>query len=90
VIHTLFSFYDPATLFCDLRDSVFFIASNSDLLLVNKTIIILKTERTIIMTIGIGSSNSLANGAPIVKDFETSTMMLMAVPFLAKGNIRSS
>jgi len=50
----------------------------------------LKTERPIIRTMGIGSSNSLANGAPIVKDLETRTMMLMAVPFLAKGKIRSS
>jgi hypothetical protein len=42
------------------------------------------------ITMGYGSSNSLAKGAPIVNELDTSTMMLMAVPFLAKGNILSS
>ena len=60
------------------------------MLLVNKTMTILKIERPIMITMGIGSSNSFAKGAPIVNDLDTSTMMLMAVPFLAKGNILSS
>lgn len=47
-------------------------------------------ERHIITTMGIGSSNSLTNGEPMVNDFETRTMILIAVPFLANGNIRSS
>ena len=50
----------------------------------------LSIERPIMMTMGIGSSNSLAKGAPIVKDLDTSTIMLIAVPFLAKGKILSS
>jgi hypothetical protein len=52
--------------------------------------IMLRIERLIMMTIGIGSSISLAKGAPIVKDLDTRTMMLIARPFLANGNIRSS
>ena len=73
-----------------MRESVFFIASSSDLLLVNKTMTMLSIERPIMMTMGIGSSNSLAKGAPIVKDLDTSTIILIAVPFLAKGKILSS
>jgi hypothetical protein len=57
---------------------------------VNDTMTILRIDRPIIITIGIGSSSSFAKGAPIVKDFDTRTMMLMARPFLANGNIRSS
>ena len=79
----------PAILWA-FKVSVFFIASNSDLLFVKSTIIILKMERHIITTMGIGSSNSLTNGEPMVNDFETRTMILIAVPFLANGNIRSS
>ena len=60
------------------------------MLLVNRTMIILNIERPIMITMGIGSSNSLAKGAPIVNDLDTSTIMLIAVPFLAKGKILSS
>jgi hypothetical protein len=57
---------------------------------VNNTIIILNIESPAIIKIGIGSSSSLANGAPIVKDLETRITMLIAVPFLANGKILSS
>jgi hypothetical protein len=43
------------------------------------------------MTImGIGSSNSFTNGAPIVIVFETKTTIFIAVVFLSNGNILSS
>jgi len=81
--------FDPYILCC-FKDWVFSIASSSAFDLVNNTMIIERTASPIIMTIGIGSSNSLAKGAPIVKDFETSTIMLIAKPFFANGKTRSS
>jgi len=56
----------------------------------NKTRIIEHIERTIMTTIGIGSSSSLTKGAPTVAHFDTRTTMLIAVAFLEKGNILSS
>lgn len=43
------------------------------------------------MTIkGIGSSSSFTNGAAIVTDFPTKTIILVAVAFLENGNTLSS
>ena len=73
-----------------LCGSIFYIWSNSSLLLKNITIIMLRIARPIMTTIGIGSSSSLTNGAPIVQLFETRTMMFIPVAFLLNGMTRSS
>ena len=51
---------------------------------------ILNNARPDIIDIGIGYSNSLANGAPMVISLETITIIFIAVHFLLKGNILSS
>jgi len=43
-----------------------------------------------ITTIGIGSSSSLTNGAPIVIDLEIRIIILVAVAFLLNGRTLSS
>jgi hypothetical protein len=64
--------------------------SNSALDLVNMTVIRIDTASEKITTIGIGSSSSLTNGAPIVIVLLTKNIMLIAVARLLKGNMRSS
>jgi len=66
------------------------ISSSSALLLKNNTIIIESTARPMMTKIGIGSSSSLTNGAPIVADLLTRMIILMAVAFLANGRTLSS
>lgn len=46
--------------------------------------------KVVITIIGIGSSNSFTNGAPIVIVFETRTTMLVAVVLYLNGKILSS
>jgi len=48
------------------------------------------TDKQTITIIGIGSSASFTNGAPIEAVLETNMMMLMAEAFFENGNIRSS
>jgi hypothetical protein len=50
----------------------------------------LSTAKTIMTTIGIGSSISFTNGAPIVMDFDTKIIIFIAVAFLLKGSSLSS
>jgi hypothetical protein len=50
----------------------------------------LRADSPIITIIGVGSSSSFTNGAPIVIVFETRTTILIAVVFLSNGNILSS
>ena len=70
--------------------STFYILSNSSLLLKKLTMMMLIIERTMITTIGIGSSSSFTNGAPIVIDFDTKIIILVAVAFLLNGRTLSS
>jgi hypothetical protein len=50
----------------------------------------LRADSPIITIIGVGSSSSFTNGAPIVIVFETRTTIFIAVVFLSNGNILSS
>ena len=50
----------------------------------------LRADSPIITIIGVGSSNSFTNGAPIVIVLETRTTIFIAVVFLSNGNILSS
>jgi hypothetical protein len=60
------------------------------LLLKNNIIIKLRADNPIITSIGVGSSSSFTNGAPIVMVLDTSTTIFIAVVFLSNGNILSS
>jgi hypothetical protein len=60
------------------------------LLLKKQTIKIEKIDTPIITNKGIGSSSSFTNGAAIVTDFPTKTIILVAVAFLENGNTLSS
>jgi len=51
---------------------------------------ILIIARTKMTTIGIGSSSSFTNGAPMVRVFDTKIIIFVAVAFLLNGNILSS
>jgi len=50
----------------------------------------LRADSPIITIIGVGSSSSFTNGAPIVIVLETRTTIFIAVVFLSNGNILSS
>jgi hypothetical protein len=51
---------------------------------------IVTIDKTTITIIGIGSSASFTNGAPIDAVLDTNIIMLMADAFLENGNILSS
>ena len=70
--------------------STFLILSSWPLLLKKRINMIEAAAKVVITIIGIGSSNSFTNGAPIVIVFETRTTMLVAVVLYLNGKILSS